>query len=135
MRLLPNQVLQIVSLCRRISDLEGIYLFGSSAGADFRKDSDLDLGIKSTDGVDPILLWNLKDELSQVLKIEVDLVDMKSADTVLLMEIVTKGKRVFSADVNRSEAFESLIYSQYLQLNEDRAEILRAIEESGSVYG
>ena len=101
----------------------------------FTESSDLDLGIKASSAVEPVFLWKIKNEIAVRLRVDVDIVDMSRADTVLLMQIVSTGKRIFTMDKSRSEAFDSLVFSQYLKLNEDRAEILEAIGKSGKIYG
>lgn len=129
-----NQVISL--LIDKIPGLEAIYLFGSGVTQDHYTDaSDVDLAFKANQPVDQLLLWELKNELANLVHREVDLVDLTAADTVLRMQVVGTGQRMYASDFAKSEAWDSLVYSMYLKLNDDRREILDEIAKSGKIYG
>lgn len=122
-------------LLAKIEDLEGVYLFGSGATSDFTSSSDIDLAFKAKSPVDQLVLWDLKNELSNLLGREVDLIDLEPADTVMRMQVVSTGVRIYCQNHTKSEAWDSLVYSMYLKLNEDRKEVIDEIAKSGKIYG
>ncbi len=127
---------QIVSLLsKQVANLEGVYLFGSCLTEFFTTASDIDIAVKATNRIEIQTLWELRNMLANTLKREIDLVDLSVADTVLRMQVISTGSRVFTSNFKKSEAWDSLVFSMYLQLNDDRREILKEIVSSGRVYG
>jgi len=136
MILSETQLGQILSFLKsRLTNLEAVYLFGSGAGSDFTTQSDLDLAVKTNSAIDEMLIWDIKNELANIAHREVDVIDLSSADSVIRMQVVSTGVRVFSANHEKSEAWDSMVYSMYLQLNDDRKEILEEISKTGRIYG
>ena len=81
------------------------------------------------DDIDATKLWfEISQELASLMHVEsVDLVDMKKIDTVFRFVIVSTGKVLFQD--GDYEAYLDLAYTQYLQLNDDRREILENFAE------
>lgn len=50
-------------------------------------------------------------------------------------QVVNTGRRLYCKDPFQVELFETTVFSSYVYLNEERREILRDIEERGSIYG
>ena len=122
-------------LSKNIEGIESVYLFGSSITEFSSDSSDIDIAIKSKGKIEEKLLWDLKNQLADLFHRDTDLIDLTAADTVLQMQVVSTGKRIFTSDQNKSESWESLIYSMYLQLNDDRKYILDDIVKCGKIYG
>ena len=59
------------------------------------------------------------------LKKDVDLIDLKQAHTILRYQIISNGIRIFGSG-DEIEMFESITYTQYIQFQEQRADILQA---------
>ncbi|WP_374110272.1 nucleotidyltransferase domain-containing protein [Lysinibacillus sp. BPa_S21] len=112
-----------------------VIVFGSYAQGLIREDSDLDIAYfadKSLSGYERFLLAG---EIAQVCNIDVDLVDMKTVDTVFAAQIFSNGRVIDCQDENTFVKERMKALSMYVTLNEQRAGILKAIEERGSVYG
>lgn len=118
-----------------IPTLEAIYLFGSYADGSFTPKSDIDIAFLAAKPIETLSRWALLQELAQKLKKEVDLVDLRSASTVMQFQVVSTGNRIFAADNKAIEWWELKVYQLYLTLNNDRKSILEAIHQSGSIYG
>jgi len=112
-----------------------VYLFGSAAKENMRADSDIDLGFLSENKLDAYEVFMIAQELADLLGREVDLVDLNQASTVFQVQVISKGKVIYSANETRRKLFELLVLKKYTRLNEERQVILEKIKERGSVYG
>lgn len=127
---------EIIKILRDgIPDLQAVYLFGTWGTGDERPDSDMDLAVLSPRRLEIPHRWDLSQRLSIAAGRDVDLVDLRSASTVLSMQIVSTGERIFCKDIVNAERFEDYTFSAYARLNFERREILKDVRERGSVYG
>lgn len=101
-----------------------IYLFGSHGTEHQHPGSDLDLAVLPSKPLDPLVLFNLSNRLSEMVGVEVDLVDLDTASTVMRKEVLRTGERLHAADLPAARRFEMLTLSDYARLNEERAGIL-----------
>jgi len=119
----------------KIPDVEAIYVFGSTAKGMTRSDSDIDLAVLS-DATLPVMdIWLLAQILAKDAGMDVDLIDLRSTSTVMRMQIIAEGQRLFCADNEACTLFEDFVFSDYARLNEERAGILKDIQLRGSIYG
>ena len=89
------------------------------------KESDLDLAFIVRPPIDNITRWEIEQALSVEINRTVDLVDLEQASDVFKFQIVTTGSMLFqSEDFN---LYFDQIYLNYLQLNDDRKEILQHV--------
>jgi len=65
----------------------------------------------------------------------VDLIDLRSASTVMRAQVVSTGERLFCANEPACGEFEDRVYSDYARLNEERHHILNDIKARGRIYG
>jgi predicted nucleotidyltransferase len=112
-----------------------VYLFGSRAIGEEWPDSDLDLAVVLDGPADPVSLWMAGEDIASRLDVDVDLIDLLTADTLLKHQIVTTGKRLFAADPLDAERYEIFILNDMMDLNEIRAPLIADIKRRGSVYG
>jgi predicted nucleotidyltransferase len=112
-----------------------VYLFGSRAVGEEWPDSDLDLAVVLDGPADPVSLWMAGEDIASRLDVDVDLIDLLTADTVLKHQIVTTGRRLFAADPMDAERYEIFILKDMMDLNEIRAPLIADIKRRGSVYG
>jgi predicted nucleotidyltransferase len=112
-----------------------IYLFGSAARDELREDSDIDIAYLSDACLSAYENFMFAQELADIFKRDVDLIDLKQASTVFKAQVVGMGKRIYCSDENRRMYFEMRAFKEYALLNEERAVILEGIRERGSVYG
>lgn len=118
-----------------IPDVLAIYRFGTWGTVDERADSDIDLAILPLQPLAATTRWQVAQGLAAVAKRDVDLVDLRSASTVMAARIIASGARLFCADENVCAGFEGFVYASYARLNEERRAILSDIQARGSVYG
>ena len=125
----------VSSLLTALPDCQAIYRFGSWGTDAQRTESDIDLAVLPSHILDPVHRWELAQTLASLAGRDVDLVDLLSASTVLRMQVVAHGERLYSADVDRVEQFEDTIFSSYAKLNEERREILADVQQRRNIYG
>jgi predicted nucleotidyltransferase len=116
-------------------DIIAIYLHGSYATAHQREESDVDLAVL------PERALSLEEGLSfsvalqtELGSCEIDLADLRRANTVFAAQVVTNGRRIYTANPEAADRFEMLTLSQYASLNEERAEILDDIKRRGRIF-
>lgn len=118
-----------------IPDCQAIYRFGTWLTKDERPDSDIDLAVLPSAPLEPVFRWELAQRLAVRAGRDVDLIDLLRASTVLRMQVVAHGQRIYCADLNQVEVFEDFVYSSYARLNEERRCILADVRARGNIYG
>ncbi|MFQ5512483.1 MAG: nucleotidyltransferase domain-containing protein [Candidatus Krumholzibacteriia bacterium] len=111
-----------------IDGVEAVYVFGSVAEARVRDDSDVDLAFLTARARDRVAVFDAAQALAQRLGREVDLIDLRRASTVMKLQVLDKGRRIYTRDVVSADTFEMYAYSDYARLQEERAPTLRAFE-------
>ncbi len=122
-------------LLSRLPGIQAIYLFGSRANGAPHAGSDLDIAVLADVGHAEVALWETAQALASRLGVDVDLVDLGAVSTVMQMQIINGTRRLYCRNEQRCEEFEDRVFSAYARLNEERAEILRDIENRGNVHG
>ncbi len=116
-------------------DTLAVYWFGSFSAGDEHPKSDLDLALFPVAPLDPVARWEAVPKMAQIAGRDVDLVDLLSASTVIRMQVVAHGRRLYAADENQVGRFEDRVFSDYARLNGERRGILETIQQTGTVYG
>ena len=119
----PDSIAQIMQQLRQLRGLKLVYLFGSRAEALEHTGSDWDIAVLSGKSLEPMLRWELAQQLAETLKADVDLLDLTQASTVMRMEVISKGQLLFG-DRYDADVFETQVYSMYGRLQESRQDIL-----------
>lgn len=117
-----------------IKDIICIYIFGSYLKGRFKKESDIDIAVLAEEKLNSIERWEISNIIGDRLNIDIDLIDLRSASTVLKAQVVSKGLCIYESDKKRKETFEMLSLSDYARLNEERKEIIERIKREGLVY-
>ncbi|WP_054075925.1 MULTISPECIES: type VII toxin-antitoxin system MntA family adenylyltransferase antitoxin [Comamonas] len=117
-----------------ISSLSAVYVFGSQVTGHATADSDLDIALLMDERLPAEALWELSSTLANLVKCDVDLLDLRAASTVMQYRIITTGTRLWSKDC-QAALYESFILSQKTALDEARADLLKDIQATGTVYG
>lgn len=112
-----------------------VYLFGSRAIGEEWPDSDLDLAVVLDGPADPVSLWMAGEDIASRLDVDVDLIDLLKADTVLKHQIVTNGKLLFTNDPVEAERYEIFILNDMMELNEARRPLIADIMREGRLNG
>jgi predicted nucleotidyltransferase len=118
----------------RFPELLALYAFGSRVTGGATAESDLDLAILVDGRVDLLSLFHLAGELSEIVNCDVDLVDFRTASTVMQYQIITTGERWWKKDF-RADLYEAMVLNQKTSLDEARAGLIDDIMQRGSVYG
>ncbi|MDX8394400.1 MAG: nucleotidyltransferase domain-containing protein [Mariprofundales bacterium] len=132
----PQLLLQAAKYIQEgLLDVVGVYLFGSMAIGKANANSDIDFAVLAARPLPEFEVWSLAQSLAQDLGVDIDLIDLKRANSVMRMQIIAKGQRLLSINDEECEQFEDFVYSDFARLNEERAGILADIQRRGSVYG
>ena len=97
-------------------------------------ESDLDVAVLVAGYVPPATRFELSSELAESLGIEVDLVDLRAASTVLATQVLQSGKRIWAKNRD-ADTFEAAVMSDKMALDMARAPLLADIRRRGSIYG
>ncbi len=126
---------KLIDVVRKaVPNLIALYRFGSQAAGEARPESDVDLAILAAEPCAPQRLLELREELAALLHRDVDLVDLRTASTVLRMQVLAHGECLDSECDLAREQFEDMVYASYARLNEERRGILDDIRARGAVY-
>lgn len=112
-----------------------IILFGSFAKGMTHEESDVDLAYFTDKQLSSYERFELAGELALLIGREVDLVDIKQIDTVFTMQIFEQGIPIYIRNENEYIRQKMRAYSMYATLSEQRAKVIDAIKERGSVFG
>ena len=125
---------QVIEKLKEQLNPDFLILFGSFAKGTAREESDLDLAYFGHKQLSSYERFELAGELALLCAREVDLVDLKEVDTVFTMQIFEQGVPVYIGNENEYTRQKIRAYSMYATLNEQRAPIIEAIKERGSVF-
>ncbi len=130
------QLLQqfIATITSSVEECLAIYRFGSWDTPHQRAESDIDLAFLAPSAVDELECWNLAQRLASVANRNVDLINLSTASTVMQIQIITTGERIYCSDTYQVELFEDTVFSAYARLNEERNQIIGDIKRRGAVY-
>ena len=121
-------------LLARVPDAQAVYAFGSRADGTARAASDLDLAVLAPAPLDAVARWEAQEALAAALGVDVDLVDLRSASTVMRAEVLRSGRVVLDADPTARAFWETWTMSAYALLNEERQGILDDVRQRGRVH-
>lgn len=103
-----------------------IIVFGSYAKNTAHEKSDIDIAYYSKKTSNsPYEIFLLSQELANILKINVDLIDLSKASTVFQAQIYSTGTIIYCQDDLFLKKQQMVAFSMYAKLNEERGEILR----------
>ena len=90
-----DQTTKIINFAKAHPEISAVYLFGSHAVGRPRSKSDIDLGILFIKDVDGFTRINIETEISNLLKKDIDLIDMRKSSPFLCHQIYKYGKFVY----------------------------------------
>ena len=76
-----------------LPDVLAIYAFGSRVNGGSHSDSDLDLAVLVAGYAEPVQLWELAGNLAAIAGVDVDLLDLRAASTVMQYQVLTRAER------------------------------------------
>lgn len=130
--LVPPELL-VDHLQRALPALLAVYAFGSRVRGTAGPDSDLDMAVLLPGHADPVGLWELAGELSDVAGCPVDLVDLRAASTVMQHQVLTTGQRWWTRDA-QAGMWETSMLTDKLHLDSARAPLLADIAREGRIH-
>ena len=122
------------ALLAALPDVVAIYVFGSAATGDFSEGSDLDLAVLGPRPYDGQRLYDVARSLEASLDVDVDLVDLITAPTLLKFEVIARGRNVYCADRDAALDFEGRSLTEYGDYQFRVAPMLEAVRETGRAY-
>lgn len=110
-----------------------VYLYGSRARGEAKKTSDIDLGVILKEKADSSLLTIpqvvFAQELSQLLKKEVEVQDLDSCRLDFVHRVLSEGQLIFSSDEAARIKFETDVFKKYFDLKPFFDEYYRSLAE------
>ncbi|HUR34610.1 MAG TPA: nucleotidyltransferase domain-containing protein [Vicinamibacterales bacterium] len=125
----------VETLRHALGDGIAVYQFGSSVGGSTHRGSDVDVAVLADRPLAATDRFDLQERVAGRLGRDVDLLDLRSASTVMAMQVITTGELLFDGDPVSRGAFEDRAFSSYARLNEERRGILERIAAEGTIYG
>ena len=114
-----------------------VYAFGSRVqqhGLHAHSQRDLDLAVMVEGYAEPVLLFDVANELADICHCPVDLLDIRTASSVMQSQIWTQGQRWWAKDM-RTSLFEAAMLNEKLYLDAARQGLLNDIAQRGTIYG
>lgn len=118
----------------RLPGLIAIYVFGSQATGQATAASDIDIAVLAGGAIDPLLLWELAGAVADILHLPVDLIDLRSASSIMQYQVLDTGYCLWSGS-SEAGTYEAFILSEKTGLDAARAGLLDDISHSGRVHG
>jgi uncharacterized protein len=118
-----------------LPEVEAIYLFGSRARGQQSTTSDFDLAVLAPEPLAPVARFDLQEALASKLHSSVDLVDLRTASTVMRVQVIDGGRLLYERSPFLRQLFEATALSAYARLNEERRGIIDDVKARGSVHG
>lgn len=123
-------------LVRECPNLIAIYHFGSTAPQNriyAQSESDIDLAYLTRIPISPERHFQLKLSISQSTERPIDLVNLRTANSVIIHQILETGTLILDRDPKAVGLWEVTEMAKYCQLNEERSEILQQVGKRGRI--
>lgn len=114
---------------------EAIVLFGSFARGTQNSESDIDIAFKTKKEINKREIFYLKQELEDIAKRDIDLINLDEIGDGFRYEILINGITLYCEDEFKFELYKLDMYREYLELNESRQSIIDRIKNGGTIYG
>ncbi|MFC1567035.1 nucleotidyltransferase domain-containing protein [bacterium] len=113
---LNNEKTKIIinELKQQIKNIQCIYIFGSFAKGEINLKSDIDIAVLAKSKIANNQKWEMAQDLAVKLKRDVDLVELRYTTTVLAMQVIKNGIKIYCADTKECTIFEDFIFSEYI---------------------
>lgn len=120
---------EVIHILKEQFNCDAIILFGSYARGDQRKDSDVDIAIKSNENITKKQLFEMTEKLEQILKKDVDLIDLNTISDSFRYEILMNGKVLYCKDSFQFDLYKLDMFREYLELDESRKAIIENVKK------
>lgn len=119
----------IINILKDETSCTDIVIFGSFALGTQNSESDIDIAIRTDKEISKKDIFELSNKLSDILKRDIDLVDLKQIQDGFRYEILINGETIYTKDAINFEYYKLDMYREYLELNESRQDIIRKMKE------
>ena len=111
-------------------DVAAVYLFGSILGPIFSDQSDIDIGVLYQPNRLPDFDLRLQEqaELSDQLKVQVDLVALNRVSSILGYQVLKYGENILRRDRRAADLFFVRTLNEYFDLKTNRKVIERSLQ-------
>ena len=116
-------------------DCESILLFGSYARGTQNEQSDIDIAIKTNTKISKKEIFEIRLELEETIKIDIDLIDLDNINDDFRYEILMSSKILYCQDQLKFELYKLDMCQEYFDLNESRQTIIERVKKGGRIYG
>jgi uncharacterized protein len=79
--------------------------------------------------METVALWEAGEAVARTLEVDVDLVDLRKASTILQHQVITTGRRLFADQPDEAERYELFILSAKMDLDIARAPLITDIQK------
>ncbi len=114
------------ALIARLGDAQFAYVFGSFDRPAFSPDSDIDLAVCFQRPLDTRAWSDLACRLEEAAHRRVDLVDLRTADPIICMQVLRNGRVIWRKDPHALALFQMTALSRYQDFKLSR----RGVEEA-----
>jgi len=115
-----DQTEKIVDFAKANPEISAVYLFGSHASGHERTRSDIDLGVLFNEHVDGFKRIDMETKISNLLRKDIDLVDMKRSGPFLRHQIYKYGKLIYHDETDFAYIFRANSIRDYLDTEDLR---------------
>lgn len=119
----------IINILKDETSCTDIVIFGSFALGTQNSESDIDIAIRTDKEISKRDIFELSNKLSDILKRDIDLVDLKQIQDGFRYEILINGETIYTKDAINFEYYKLDMYREYLELNESRQDIIKKMKE------
>ena len=130
-----DEISKITEKLKTKLDCIAIILFGSYSRNTQRENSDIDIAIKSKCEISKIELFEISQELEEITKKDIDLIDLEKISDSFRYEILMNGQVLFCENDVEFDLYKLEMFREYLELNESRKDIIDNIKKGGTIYG
>lgn len=125
--LTADEIHRITAVLDRWFGVDELWLYGSQAEGGARADSDVDLAVLFRRRPEALEIFDARTELEELLRRDVDLVDLDQAPPILAMQVLKHGRLLVDRNPSRRHDAFSRIVSLYEDIKILRRESERAL--------
>lgn len=127
--LASDEIDRITTVLDRWFGVDTLWLYGSQAEGTARADSDIDLAVLFRRRPQGLEIFDARTDLEEMLRRDVDLVDLDQAPPILAMQVLKHGRLLVDRNPSRRHDAFSRIVSMYEDVKILRRESERALFE------
>ncbi len=116
-------------------DADSVFLFGSAATGRMTPDSNVDLAVLASHPLDPVVVFEARGRMADLLGVPVDVVSLRDASPIVAMPVIRKGRVLVENNPATTARFVMVVPSMYEDLKRSRAPAEAALKKRVSNAG